>query len=91
MCTSFSRSFLIGFCCFFLQDEALGRADAPGQCMFGVAGVISNILAYGFYHVQGAAIKSWQIFNVTIGKSRDVLAADFRGFTSIWPAWQHHG
>ena len=34
--------------------------------MFGVAGVLSNLLAYGFYHVQGASIKSWQIFNTTI-------------------------
>ena len=35
--------------------------------MFGIAGVVSNILAYGFYHIQGRnPLWSWQYMTVTI-------------------------
>ena len=36
------------------------------QAMFGFAGIASNLMAYGFYHVQGANLKGWQYFTLCI-------------------------
>lgn len=37
------------------------------QAMFGVAGVTSNLLAYGFYHIAGRdPLRGWQWLGVCI-------------------------
>lgn len=35
--------------------------------MFGIAGVVANLMAYGFYHVQGYnPLRGWQWFTLTV-------------------------
>ncbi|RSH83548.1 uncharacterized protein EHS24_007236 [Apiotrichum porosum] len=36
------------------------------QCMLGTSSIITSLLAYGFYHLQGGKLKSWQYLHITI-------------------------
>ena len=46
------------------------------QAMFGVAGIVSNLMAYGFYHVKGRhPLWSWQWLNVSVAIISFIAAA----------------
>lgn len=47
--------------------------------MFGVAGVVSNLLAYAFYHIPGRnPLYSWQYMNITIAVISTIASGELK-------------
>ncbi|ORY35084.1 putative MFS transporter [Naematelia encephala] len=36
------------------------------QCMLGLSNIIASLLAYGFYHIHGGSLKSWQWLHIAV-------------------------
>ncbi|EPQ25629.1 uncharacterized protein PFL1_06809 [Pseudozyma flocculosa PF-1] len=51
------------------RKEEQARTVTLWYCMNGVQAAVGGLLAYGFYHIKGAAISSWQILYVTLGSA----------------------